>query len=58
MITTLEDFNTHTLAMKLGEEVWTMVKLIYENQFKQLEEDMEIIGKMINTYIKSIGNKS
>ncbi len=36
MITTLEDFNTHTLAMKLGEEVWTMVKLIYENQFKQL----------------------
>ena len=57
MITTLEDFNTHTLAMKLGEEVWTMVKLIYENQFKQLEEDMEIIGKMINTYIKSIGNK-
>lgn len=119
MITTLEEFNTHSLAMKLGEEVWAIVthwnhfekdtigkqwvravdsiaanlseglgryhfkesknfsyyaigslfetktwllksfnrKLIDENQFKQLEDDMESIGKMINTYIKSIGNK-
>ena len=24
MITTLEDFNTHDMAMKLGEEVWTI----------------------------------
>jgi four helix bundle protein len=119
MITSLEDFNTHSLAMKLGEEVWEIVshwnqfekdtigkqlvravdsiaanlseglgryhfkesknfsyyardslfetktwliksfnrKLIDEDQFKQFEEDMETIGKMINTHIKSIGNK-
>lgn len=120
MIHSLEDFKTYNLAMKLGQEVWDVVKrwdyfakdtvgkqlvkstdsiaanlseglgryhfkeiinfsyysrgslfetktwltkakdrqLISLDEFNRLITDIEIIGKMINTYIKSIGGVS
>jgi four helix bundle protein len=33
-------------------------KLISEDQFNKLMEDLEVIGKRLNTYIKSIGSSS
>ena len=33
-------------------------KLIDETTFKELIKELDVIGKMINTYIKSIGEKS
>jgi hypothetical protein len=49
MITTLEEFKVYNEAMELSEKVWTIV-----TGWKQFEE---MIGKMINAYINSIGLK-
>jgi four helix bundle protein len=44
-------FETKTWLTKAANR-----KLIAEPNFDQLIEELEIIGKMINTYIKSIGD--
>ena len=43
----LEDLKVYQLAMALGEKVWDIVI--------QLNKDIELIGKKLNAYIKSIG---
>ncbi|MFM9840995.1 MAG: hypothetical protein ACKVOQ_22195 [Cyclobacteriaceae bacterium] len=46
MIHSLEDFKTYQKAMNR--------KLIEQTKFDQLITELETIGRMINTYIKSI----
>jgi four helix bundle protein len=46
-------FETKTWLVKANTR-----KLIDENTFKELMKELDVIGKMINTYIKSIGEKS
>jgi hypothetical protein len=48
MIHSLEDFKTYQKAMSR--------KLIDQTKFDQLIVELETIGRMINTYIKSIGS--
>lgn len=46
-------FETKTWLTKANSR-----KLIDETTFKELIKELDVIGKMINTYIKSIGEKS
>lgn len=49
----LEDLKVYNYAMDIGEEVWNIV--IKWNYFGYFNNSLEIIGKMLNNYIKSIG---